>query len=159
MIADGKNMVLLGGWWATVFPGLLILLTVLSLNVLAEGLTDAMADPSLTKTKKTPSALQAAQTAAAEETSNELILEDEAASVTDTPELIDDFADPSVVKDVLEPAAEPTPLETHLKILAETERSRSDRLVYEAMPRHSSRSAISRSGSRNATETRRSSTT
>ncbi len=90
-----------------------------------------MADPSLKKTKKTPSALQAAQTAAAEETSNELILEDEAASVTDTPELIDDFADPSVVKDVLEPAAEPTPLETHLKILAETERSRSDRLVYE----------------------------
>ncbi|WP_064443129.1 dipeptide/oligopeptide/nickel ABC transporter permease/ATP-binding protein [Rhodococcus sp. YH3-3] len=131
VIADGKNMVLLGGWWATVFPGLLILLTVLSLNVLAEGLTDAMADPSLKKTKKTPSALQAAQTAAAEETSNELILEDEAASVTDTPELIDDFADPSVVKDVLEPAAEPTPLETHLKILAETERSRSDRLVYE----------------------------
>ncbi|MDJ0113445.1 ATP-binding cassette domain-containing protein, partial [Rhodococcus erythropolis] len=48
-----------------------------------------------------------------------------------TPELIDDFADPSVVKDVLKPAAEPTPLETHLKILAETERSRSDRLVYE----------------------------
>ncbi|WP_037132256.1 dipeptide/oligopeptide/nickel ABC transporter permease/ATP-binding protein [uncultured Rhodococcus sp.] len=131
VIADGKNMVLLGGWWATVFPGLLILLTVLSLNVLAEGLTDAMADPSLKKTKKTPSALQAAQTAAAEETSNELILEDEAASVTDTPELIDDFADPSVVKDVLKPAAEPTPLETHLKILAETERSRSDRLVYE----------------------------
>lgn len=131
VIADGKNMVLLGGWWATVFPGLLILLTVLSLNVLAEGLTDAMADPSLKKTKKTPSALQAAQTAAAEETSNELILEDEAASVTDTPGLIDDFADPSVVKDVLEPAAEPTPLETHLKILAETERSRSDRLVYE----------------------------
>ena len=131
VIADGKNMVLLGGWWATVFPGLLILLTVLSLNVLAEGLTDAMADPSLKKTKKTPSALQAAQTAAAEETSNELILEDEAASVANTPELIDDFADPSVVKDVLKPAAEPTPLETHLKILAETERSRSDRLVYE----------------------------
>jgi len=131
VIADGKNMVLLGGWWATVFPGLLILLTVLSLNVLAEGLTDAMAVPSLKKTKKTPSALQAAQTAAAEETSNELILEDEAASVANTPELIDDFADPSVVKDVLKPAAEPTPLETHLKILAETERSRSDRLVYE----------------------------
>ncbi|MFC8935021.1 dipeptide/oligopeptide/nickel ABC transporter permease/ATP-binding protein [Rhodococcus sp. NPDC057135] len=131
VIADGKNMVLLGGWWATVFPGLLILLTVLSLNVLAEGLTDAMADPSLKKTKKTPSALEAAQTAAAEETSNELILEDEAALSADSAESSDDFADPSVVKDALEPAAEPTPLETHLKILAETERSRSDRLVYE----------------------------
>ena len=30
VIADGKNMVLTGGWWATVFPGLLMLITVLS---------------------------------------------------------------------------------------------------------------------------------
>ncbi|GAA5196061.1 dipeptide/oligopeptide/nickel ABC transporter permease/ATP-binding protein [Rugosimonospora acidiphila] len=45
VIADGKNMVLLGGWWATVFPGLLILLTVLSLNILAEGISDAWAAP------------------------------------------------------------------------------------------------------------------
>ncbi|GIH14537.1 dipeptide/oligopeptide/nickel ABC transporter permease/ATP-binding protein [Rugosimonospora africana] len=45
VIADGRNMVLLGGWWATVFPGLLILLTVLSLNILAEGISDAWAAP------------------------------------------------------------------------------------------------------------------
>jgi len=45
VIADGKNMVLLGGWWATVFPGLLILLTVLSLNILSEGVSDAWAAP------------------------------------------------------------------------------------------------------------------
>jgi peptide/nickel transport system permease protein len=45
VIADGKNMVLLGGWWATVFPGLLILLTVLALNILSEGVTDAWAAP------------------------------------------------------------------------------------------------------------------
>ncbi|HEY2672030.1 MAG TPA: dipeptide/oligopeptide/nickel ABC transporter permease/ATP-binding protein [Rugosimonospora sp.] len=45
VIADGKNMVLLGGWWATVFPGLLILLTVLALNILAEGVSDAWAAP------------------------------------------------------------------------------------------------------------------
>ncbi|GAA4492921.1 dipeptide/oligopeptide/nickel ABC transporter permease/ATP-binding protein [Actinoallomurus oryzae] len=45
VIADGRNMVLLGGWWATVFPGLLILLTVLALNVLAEGVSDAWAAP------------------------------------------------------------------------------------------------------------------
>jgi peptide/nickel transport system permease protein len=38
-------MVLLGGWWATVFPGLLILITVLALNVLAEGVSDAWAAP------------------------------------------------------------------------------------------------------------------
>jgi peptide/nickel transport system permease protein len=46
VIADGRNMVLLGGWWATVFPGLLILITVLSLNILAEGVSDAWAAPS-----------------------------------------------------------------------------------------------------------------
>ncbi|WP_433186590.1 dipeptide/oligopeptide/nickel ABC transporter permease/ATP-binding protein [Actinoallomurus sp. CA-150999] len=45
VIADGKNMVLLGGWWATVFPGLIILLTVLALNILAEGISDAWATP------------------------------------------------------------------------------------------------------------------
>ncbi|MFJ8827086.1 dipeptide/oligopeptide/nickel ABC transporter permease/ATP-binding protein [Streptomyces sp. NPDC102467] len=45
VIADGKNMVLIGGWWATVFPGLLMLLTVLSLNVLSEGVSDAWAAP------------------------------------------------------------------------------------------------------------------
>ncbi|RSN07545.1 ABC transporter [Nonomuraea sp. WAC 01424] len=45
VIADGKNLVLLGGWWATVFPGLLILLTVLALNILSEGISDAWASP------------------------------------------------------------------------------------------------------------------
>lgn len=45
VIADGKNMVLLGGWWATVFPGLLILVTVLALNILSEGISDAWAAP------------------------------------------------------------------------------------------------------------------
>ncbi|WP_049565249.1 dipeptide/oligopeptide/nickel ABC transporter permease/ATP-binding protein [Streptomyces sp. SBT349] len=45
VIAEGKNMVLLGGWWATVFPGLLMLITVLALNVLSEGVSDAWAAP------------------------------------------------------------------------------------------------------------------
>lgn len=36
-----------GGWWATTFAGLVILLTVLALNILAEGLTDAMVNPKL----------------------------------------------------------------------------------------------------------------
>jgi peptide/nickel transport system permease protein len=45
VIADGKNMVLTGGWWATVFPGLLMLITVLALNVLSEGVSDAWAAP------------------------------------------------------------------------------------------------------------------
>ncbi|UFQ15551.1 MULTISPECIES: dipeptide/oligopeptide/nickel ABC transporter permease/ATP-binding protein [Streptomyces] len=46
VIADGKNMVLIGGWWATVFPGLLMLVTVLALNILSEGVSDAWAAPS-----------------------------------------------------------------------------------------------------------------
>ncbi|WP_306321704.1 MULTISPECIES: dipeptide/oligopeptide/nickel ABC transporter permease/ATP-binding protein [unclassified Streptomyces] len=45
VIADGKNMVLIGGWWATVFPGLMMLITVLSLNILSEGVSDAWAAP------------------------------------------------------------------------------------------------------------------
>ncbi|MFY9634148.1 MAG: dipeptide/oligopeptide/nickel ABC transporter permease/ATP-binding protein [Cellulosimicrobium cellulans] len=49
VISYGRNLVLSGGWWATTFAGLTILLTVLSLNILAEGLTDAMVNPKLRK--------------------------------------------------------------------------------------------------------------
>ncbi len=49
IISYGRNLVLSGGWWATTFAGLTILLTVLALNVLAEGLTDAMVNPRLRK--------------------------------------------------------------------------------------------------------------
>ncbi|CRK56634.1 Oligopeptide transport system permease protein OppB (TC 3.A.1.5.1) [Alloactinosynnema sp. L-07] len=41
----GREILLNGGWWATMFPGLAILVTVLALNILAEGLTDASAAP------------------------------------------------------------------------------------------------------------------
>lgn len=49
VIAYGRNLVLNGGWWATTFAGLTILLTVLALNILAEGLTDALVNPKLKK--------------------------------------------------------------------------------------------------------------
>ncbi|WP_426504864.1 dipeptide/oligopeptide/nickel ABC transporter permease/ATP-binding protein [Dactylosporangium sp. McL0621] len=63
VIADGRNMVLLGGWWATVFPGLLILVTVLALNILAEGVADAWAAPAARPARAAPEAdkLEAAQ--------------------------------------------------------------------------------------------------
>ena len=48
ILADGKQLLLSGYWWPTFFPGLAILLTVLSLNILSEGLTDAMASPRVT---------------------------------------------------------------------------------------------------------------
>ncbi|MFI6517694.1 dipeptide/oligopeptide/nickel ABC transporter permease/ATP-binding protein [Spirillospora sp. NPDC050679] len=46
VIAYGKTLVLSGGWWATFFPGLFILVTVLVLNILSEGVSDAWAAPS-----------------------------------------------------------------------------------------------------------------
>ncbi|BAL87679.1 putative ABC transporter ATPase and permease protein [Actinoplanes missouriensis 431] len=45
VIAYGQQLLASGGWWATFFPGLLILLTVLCLNILAEGISDAWAAP------------------------------------------------------------------------------------------------------------------
>ncbi|MBM6620728.1 dipeptide/oligopeptide/nickel ABC transporter permease/ATP-binding protein [Micrococcaceae bacterium RIT802] len=47
VIAYGRTLVLNGAWWATTFAGLVILLTVLALNVLAEGMTDALVNPKL----------------------------------------------------------------------------------------------------------------
>lgn len=45
ILADGKALLLSGAWWPTFFPGLMILLTVLCLNILSEGLTDTLASP------------------------------------------------------------------------------------------------------------------
>lgn len=52
VIADGRAIVLAGGWWATTFAGGVILLTVLALNVLSEGMTDAMVNPKLRRKVK-----------------------------------------------------------------------------------------------------------
>ncbi len=54
VIASGRDLVLAGGWWATVFPGVLILLTVLALNILAEGMSDAWGSPSVGRKNPTP---------------------------------------------------------------------------------------------------------
>ncbi|SCF05259.1 peptide/nickel transport system permease protein [Micromonospora viridifaciens] len=54
VIAFGKEMVQIGGWWATFFPGLLILLTVLALNVLSEGMSDAWAAPATRRATSAP---------------------------------------------------------------------------------------------------------
>lgn len=49
VIAYGRTLVLNGAWWATTFAGLTILLTVLALNILAEGMTDALVNPKSTR--------------------------------------------------------------------------------------------------------------
>ncbi|MFK3732268.1 dipeptide/oligopeptide/nickel ABC transporter permease/ATP-binding protein [Streptomyces sp. NPDC088090] len=45
VLSYGRQILLSGGWWATFFPGLVLLVTVLALNILSEGLTDASAAP------------------------------------------------------------------------------------------------------------------
>ena len=49
VIAAGRNLLMSGAWWATFFPGLLIMITVLCLNILSEGMTDAMVAPKARK--------------------------------------------------------------------------------------------------------------
>ncbi|WP_154097116.1 dipeptide/oligopeptide/nickel ABC transporter permease/ATP-binding protein [Microbacterium testaceum] len=49
VIAAGRNLLMAGAWWATFFPGILIMLTVLCLNIVSEGLTDAMVSPEARK--------------------------------------------------------------------------------------------------------------
>ena len=43
ILADARGGVLSGRWWQALFPGLAIMITVLCLNILSEGMTDAMA--------------------------------------------------------------------------------------------------------------------
>lgn len=43
ILADARGGVLSGRWWQALFPGLAIMVTVLCLNILSEGMTDAMA--------------------------------------------------------------------------------------------------------------------
>ena len=43
ILADARGGVLAGRWWQALFPGLAIMITCLALNILSEGLTDAMA--------------------------------------------------------------------------------------------------------------------
>ena len=45
VIAYGEQLLASHGWWATFFPGLLILVTVLAMNILSEGISDAWAAP------------------------------------------------------------------------------------------------------------------
>jgi peptide/nickel transport system permease protein len=42
MLSSGKDYLLLGKWWVTVFPGVMIFLAVLSFNLLGDGLREAM---------------------------------------------------------------------------------------------------------------------
>src|SRR5699024_6500141 len=45
IMSEGKQLLLSGRWWPTFFPGVMLLLTTLTLNVLSEGMTDSLATP------------------------------------------------------------------------------------------------------------------
>ena len=78
VISYGRTLVLNGAWWATTFAGVTILLTVLALNILAEGMTDALVNVKGSAKKKVAGeekaqvAKQAADTAETERLDAEL---------------------------------------------------------------------------------------
>lgn len=146
VIAYGRNLLLNGGWWATFFPGMAILLTVLSLNVLSEGLTDAMVRPAARKPAEARGAAAVAATSAAAEDAAHATdpltehdadapLEYTGAADLREPRVLDELvADTSVIPDpqiaVAAAAAQREALAVQLDRLRVAEQNRTDRLVY-----------------------------
>ncbi|WP_120494493.1 dipeptide/oligopeptide/nickel ABC transporter permease/ATP-binding protein [Microbacterium phyllosphaerae] len=125
VIAAGRNLLMSGAWWATFFPGILIMITVLCLNILSEGMTDAMVSPRARKIS--------ADAANTEESTHEL--EEAAAGPDDTNVIVTvdtavNLSVPSGVPDVLVPVAPAVPLADRLADLRQRELARTDRLVY-----------------------------
>ncbi|WP_416530024.1 dipeptide/oligopeptide/nickel ABC transporter permease/ATP-binding protein [Streptomyces coelicoflavus] len=105
VLAYGRQILLSGGWWATLFPGLCVLVTVLALNVLSEGMTDAAASPDRSRTGGTDTDDGAAEPApAADEAEVDAALAELAARLEATEPavrpLAEDAADLLVVRDL-----------------------------------------------------------
>ncbi|WP_447943338.1 dipeptide/oligopeptide/nickel ABC transporter permease/ATP-binding protein [Microbacterium aurum] len=141
VIAAGRNLVMAGAWWATFFPGLLIMLTVLALNILAESMTDAMVAPRARRVT--------AEAASAEESTHDLEERQAALLPGATPAQVAagidegelEYSDLDVAADlptvpiadehaVVAAATAVVPLEKRLLLLREREFARNDRLVY-----------------------------
>ncbi|MGW7567624.1 dipeptide/oligopeptide/nickel ABC transporter permease/ATP-binding protein [Streptomyces tendae] len=105
VLAYGRQILLSGGWWATLFPGLCVLVTVLALNVLSEGMTDAAASPDKSRTGGTDTDDNAAELAPAVDESEvnaalaELAARLEAMEPA-VPPVAEDAADLLVVRDL-----------------------------------------------------------
>ncbi|MFE7438582.1 dipeptide/oligopeptide/nickel ABC transporter permease/ATP-binding protein [Streptomyces tendae] len=105
VLAYGRQILLSGGWWATLFPGLCVLVTVLALNVLSEGMTDAAASPDKSRTGGTDTDDNAAELApAVDETEMNGALAELAARLEAmepaVPPVAEDAADLLVVRDL-----------------------------------------------------------
>ena len=125
MLSEGKELLLSGHWWPTFFPGLMILITTLCLNVLAEGLTDAMASPRI-RTRVDVEADEEAM-------STEKAWDDADSAVRDNADDADSAipgGQKSALTGLIEPAAEEVPLVERLAALRAAELARDDRLVY-----------------------------
>lgn len=128
MLSEGKELLLQGAWWPTFFPGLMILITTLCLNVLSEGLTDAMASPRIRRkvdVQADEEAMEAVETAKAWDEAGAAV--EAHASV---PAGAAEGGEMSSLTGIVEPAAEDVPLAERLRRLAVAERERGDRLVY-----------------------------
>src|SRR6478609_2102751 len=135
VIAAGRNLLMSGAWWATFFPGVLIMTTVLCLNILSEGMTDAMVAPKARKltadaasTKEATSDLEGAQAPTGEDIS--------AAVISDGRAYDSAFAGRAAVPiittttPILESTTTAVPLDERLAQLRRIELDRNDRLVY-----------------------------
>ena len=125
MLSEGKELLLSGHWWPTFFPGLMILITTLCLNVLAEGLTDAMASPRIRARVDVEADEEAMSTQKA--------WDDADSAVRDNADDADSAVpggQKSALTGLIEPAAEEVPLVERLAALRAAELARDDRLVY-----------------------------
>ena len=128
MLSEGKELLLSGHWWPTFFPGLLILITTLCLNVLSEGLTDAMASPRIKAkpdVQADEEAMEAQETLNAWDDAAEAVVAN--ASVADGDDATNGL---SSLTGVAAPATEDVPLSERLSSLRVAELARRDRLVY-----------------------------
>ena len=127
MLSEGKELLLSGHWWPTFFPGLMILITTLCLNVLAEGLTDAMASPRIRVKVDVQADEEAMETQEAWDDAADAV----ASHVrTAQGEVVRDRQDVSSLTGVGVPAVEDVPLAERLASLRVAELARRDRLVY-----------------------------
>ncbi|SPT53837.1 Glutathione import ATP-binding protein GsiA [Actinomyces bovis] len=130
MLSEGKALLLSGHWWPTFFPGLMILVTTLCLNILSEGLTDAMASPRIRKKVDVQADEEALETQAAWQDAEGAVAANAklpAGAVDKDPEgSVSGLTGVAAVA-----AAEDVPLSERLAQLRVAERARGDRLVYQ----------------------------
>ncbi|PKI91170.1 ABC transporter [Actinomycetales bacterium SN12] len=123
VIAAGRNLLMSGAWWATFFPGILIMITVLCLNILSEGLTDAMVSPRARKIT--------ADAAGTEESTTDLERAGfDGTNVIPTVDTSVNLSVPSGVPELRAPQVAVVPLSERLAELRTRELARNDRMVY-----------------------------